>query len=124
MSSPNHPTLDIEDAFSFNFPDYIPDSLVYVPTSLGKKFFESSNDSSGLVPIASPTLSLFHDDPYMKVMHAYYAEESHILPPMIVPPSLMLSPIMPPIRTSTSAALATTQDAIRQLVANSVTTAL
>nr|GFB92640.1 hypothetical protein [Tanacetum cinerariifolium] len=27
---------------------------------------ESSNDSSGLVPIDSPTLSLFHDDPYMK----------------------------------------------------------
>ncbi|GKD47404.1 hypothetical protein Tco_1272049 [Tanacetum coccineum] len=47
MSSPNHPTSDIKDAF----------------------------------PIASPTLSLFHDDPYMKVMHAYNA----IIPPQILP---------------------------------------
>ncbi|GJR09888.1 putative ribonuclease H-like domain-containing protein [Tanacetum coccineum] len=41
----------------------------------------------------SPTLSLFHDDPYMKVMHAYYAKESPIPPPTIVPPSSMLSPM-------------------------------
>nr|GFB00820.1 hypothetical protein [Tanacetum cinerariifolium] len=61
-----------------------------------KTFFESSNDSFGLVPIASPTLSLFHDDPYMKVMHAYYAKESPIPLPVIVPPSLMLSPMFNP----------------------------
>ncbi|GKA10748.1 hypothetical protein Tco_0690181 [Tanacetum coccineum] len=48
------------------------------------------------VPIASPTLSLFHDDPYMKVMHAYFAKESPILPPTIVPLSSMLSPIFNP----------------------------
>ncbi|GJR81837.1 hypothetical protein Tco_0152622 [Tanacetum coccineum] len=47
-------------------------------------------------PIASPTLSLFHDDPYMKVMHAYYAKESPIPPPTIVPPSSMLSPMFNP----------------------------
>ncbi|GJY53008.1 hypothetical protein Tco_0444672 [Tanacetum coccineum] len=76
MSSPNHPTSNIEDAFSSNFPDYIPTSPDYVP--------------------ASPTLSLFHDDPYMKVMHAYYATESHIPPPTIVPPSSMLSPMFNP----------------------------
>ncbi|GJT30656.1 hypothetical protein Tco_0910931 [Tanacetum coccineum] len=45
---------------------------------------------------ASPTLSLFHDDPYMKVMHAYYAKESPIPPPTIVPPSSMLSPMFNP----------------------------
>nr|GEW41095.1 hypothetical protein [Tanacetum cinerariifolium] len=56
-----------------------------------RNFIESSNDSSCLVPIASLTLSLFHDEPYMKVMHAYYAKESPIPPPVIVPPSLMLS---------------------------------
>nr|GEZ76644.1 hypothetical protein [Tanacetum cinerariifolium] len=123
MSSPNHPTSDIEDAFSFNFPDYIPAFLDYVPASPGI-FFESSNDSFGLVPIASPTLSLFHDDPYMKVMHAYYAKESSILPPVIMPPSLMLSPIMPPKRTSTSVVPAMTQDSIRQLVVNSDTATL
>nr|GEY54768.1 putative reverse transcriptase domain-containing protein [Tanacetum cinerariifolium] len=68
----------------------------YVSGSPGKTFSKSSNDSFGLVPIASPTLSLFHDDPYMKVMHAYYAKESPILPPVIVPPSPMLSPMFNP----------------------------
>nr|GEY08683.1 hypothetical protein [Tanacetum cinerariifolium]GEY09476.1 hypothetical protein [Tanacetum cinerariifolium] len=66
MSSPNHPTFDIEDAFPSNFPDYIPASPDYVPASPRKNFSKSSNDSSGLVPIASPTLLPFHDDPYMK----------------------------------------------------------
>ncbi|GJU83126.1 hypothetical protein Tco_1285491, partial [Tanacetum coccineum] len=59
--------------------------------SPGKTYSSSSNNSFGLVPIASPTLSLFHDDPYMKVMHAYFAKESPIPPPTIVPPSTMLS---------------------------------
>ncbi|GJV33103.1 reverse transcriptase domain-containing protein [Tanacetum coccineum] len=93
MSSPNHPTFDIEDAFSSNFLDYIPASLDYSPASLGNTYSSSSNNSFGLVPIASPTLSLFHDDPYMKVMQAYYAKESPIPPPTIVPPSSMLSPM-------------------------------
>ncbi|GKA26904.1 putative reverse transcriptase domain-containing protein [Tanacetum coccineum] len=66
MSSSNHPTFDIENAFSSNFPDYIPASPDYVPASPGKTYSSSLNNSFGLVPIASPTLSLFHDDPYMK----------------------------------------------------------
>ncbi|GJX78892.1 putative reverse transcriptase domain-containing protein [Tanacetum coccineum] len=96
MSSPNHPTSDIEDAFSSNFPDYIPASPDYVPASPGKTYSSSSNNSFGVVPIVSPTLSLFHDDPYMKVMHAYYAKELPIPPPTIVPPSTMLSPMFNP----------------------------
>ncbi|GJU26527.1 hypothetical protein Tco_1165148 [Tanacetum coccineum] len=96
ISSPSHPTSNIEDAFSSNFPDYIPASPDYVPASPGKTYSSSSNNSFGLVPIASPTLSLFHDDPYMKVMHAYYAKESPIPPPTIVPPSSMLSPMFNP----------------------------
>ncbi|GJU94454.1 hypothetical protein Tco_1319210 [Tanacetum coccineum] len=96
MYSPNHPTSNIKDAFSSNFPDYIPGSPDYVPASPGKIHSSSSNNSFGLVPIASPTLSLFHDDPYMKVMHAYYAKESPIPPPTIVPPSSMLSPMFNP----------------------------
>ncbi|GJS58757.1 hypothetical protein Tco_0653541 [Tanacetum coccineum] len=44
------------------------------------------------VPIASPTLSLFHDDPYMKVLQAFYAEKSPIRPPTIIPSSSMLNP--------------------------------
>nr|GEV07316.1 reverse transcriptase domain-containing protein [Tanacetum cinerariifolium] len=66
MSSPNHPTSDIEDAFSFKFPNYISASPDYVPASPEKTYSSSSNNSFGLVPIASPTLLLFHDDPYMK----------------------------------------------------------
>ncbi|GJU70611.1 hypothetical protein Tco_1256870 [Tanacetum coccineum] len=93
MSSPNHPTSDIEDAFSSNFLDYIPASPDYSPASPGNTYSSSSNNSFGLVPIASPTLLLFHDDPYMKVMQAYYAKESPIPPPTIVPPSSMLSPM-------------------------------
>nr|GEZ57516.1 hypothetical protein [Tanacetum cinerariifolium] len=87
MSSPNHHTFNIEDAFSSNFPDYIPASPDYVRASPGKTYSSSSKGSFGLVPIASPSLSLFYDDPYMKVMHAYYAIESPIPPPTIVPPS-------------------------------------
>ncbi|GJT43296.1 hypothetical protein Tco_0952011 [Tanacetum coccineum] len=96
MSSPNHPTSNIMDAFSSNFPDYISACPDYVPASPGKTYSSSSNNSFGLVPIASPTLSLFYDDPYMKVMHAYYAKESPIPPPTIVPPSSMLSPMFNP----------------------------
>ncbi|GKA69513.1 hypothetical protein Tco_0775577 [Tanacetum coccineum] len=96
MSSPSHPTSNIEDAFSSNFPDYILASPDYVPTSPGNTYSSSSNNSFGLVLIASPTLLLFHDDPYMKVMHAYYAKESPIPPPTIVPPSSMLPPIFNP----------------------------
>nr|GEZ58212.1 reverse transcriptase domain-containing protein [Tanacetum cinerariifolium] len=91
MFSPNHPTSNIEDAFSLNFPDYLSASADYVPASLGKAYSSSSN-SFGLVPIASPSLSLFHDDPYMKVMHAYYAEKSPIPPLIITSPSLMPNP--------------------------------
>ncbi|GKA46751.1 hypothetical protein Tco_0739634 [Tanacetum coccineum] len=59
-------------------------------------YFSSSNNSFGLVPIASPTLLLFHDDPSMMVMQAYYAKESPIPPPTIVPPSPMISLMFKP----------------------------
>ncbi|GJT20801.1 hypothetical protein Tco_0890738 [Tanacetum coccineum] len=66
MSSPDHPTSNLEDAFSSNFPNYVPSaSPDYVPASPGKTYSSASN-SFGIVPLASPTLSLFHDDPYMK----------------------------------------------------------
>ncbi|GJT13673.1 hypothetical protein Tco_0860715 [Tanacetum coccineum] len=93
MSSPNHPTSDIKDVFSSNFPYYISAFSDYVPASPGKTYSSSSNNSFGLVLIASQTLSLFHDDPYMKVMQAYYANKSPIPLLTIVPPSSMLSPM-------------------------------
>ncbi|GJZ92589.1 hypothetical protein Tco_0664654 [Tanacetum coccineum] len=86
MSSPDHPTSNLEDAFSSNFPNYVPPaSLDYVPASLGKTYSSASN-SFGIVPLASPTLSLFHDDPYMKVLQAFYTEKSPIPPSIIIPP--------------------------------------
>ncbi|GJW05439.1 hypothetical protein Tco_1564295 [Tanacetum coccineum] len=92
--SPNHPTFDIEDVFSSNFPDYILAFPDYFPASPGNTSSESSNNSSGSVPIASLTLSFFHNDPYMKVMQAYDAispPQVTILPPTIIPPSPVLS---------------------------------
>nr|GEW21995.1 putative reverse transcriptase domain-containing protein [Tanacetum cinerariifolium] len=91
MSSPNHPTSSIKDAFSSNFLDFIPASPDYVPTSLGKTYSSSSN-SFGVVPVALPSLSLFHDDPYMKVLQVFYIEKSPIPPPIITPPSSMPNP--------------------------------
>ncbi|GJX53761.1 hypothetical protein Tco_0282130 [Tanacetum coccineum] len=46
ISSPNHSTSDIEDAFSSNSPDYIPASPDYFPASPGNTSSESSNNSS------------------------------------------------------------------------------
>nr|GEZ47434.1 retrovirus-related Pol polyprotein from transposon TNT 1-94 [Tanacetum cinerariifolium] len=67
MSSPDHPASNLEDAFSLNFLNYLPlASPNYVPTSPGKTYSSPSN-SFGTVPLASPTLSLLHDDPYMKI---------------------------------------------------------
>nr|GEV40591.1 reverse transcriptase domain-containing protein [Tanacetum cinerariifolium] len=124
MSSPNHPTSNIKDAFSSNFLDFIPASPDYVPTSPGKTYSSSSN-SFGVVPITSPSLSLFHNDPYMKVLQAFYAMESPIPPPNPITLLVILTPYpMPPKRTSTSEAPAMTKAAIRKLVANSVATAL
>ncbi|GKA27361.1 hypothetical protein Tco_0713529 [Tanacetum coccineum] len=56
------------------------------------KTYSSSSNSFGVVPLASPTLSLFHDDPYMKVLQAFYTENSPIPPPTIIPPTSMLNP--------------------------------
>nr|GEY20527.1 reverse transcriptase domain-containing protein [Tanacetum cinerariifolium] len=144
MSSPDHPTSNLEDAFSSNFPNYLPPaSLDYVPASPGKTYSSSSN-SFGIVPVASPTFSLFHDDPYMKVLQAYYTEKSPIPPPTIIPPSSIPKPqkiflpegfLLPKKQdrssSSTSSlpqvlkiAPAMTQAAIRKLVVGSVTAAL
>ncbi|GJX33385.1 hypothetical protein Tco_0243240 [Tanacetum coccineum] len=92
MSSLDHPTSNMEDAFSSNFPNYLPSaSPDYIPTSPGKTYSSSSN-SFGIVPLASPTLSLFHDDPYMKALQAFYTEKSPIPPPTIIPPSSIPNP--------------------------------
>ncbi|GJY39462.1 hypothetical protein Tco_0425826 [Tanacetum coccineum] len=77
MSSPDHPTANLEDVFSSNFPNYVPPvSPDYVPASPGKTYSSASN----LFGIAPPTLSLFPDDPYMKALQAFYTKKSSIPP--------------------------------------------
>ncbi|GKE89125.1 hypothetical protein Tco_1566600 [Tanacetum coccineum] len=75
MSSPDHPTANLEDAFSSNFPNNVPPtSPDYVPASPGKTYSSASN-LFGIALLASPTLSLFPDDPYMKVLQAFYTKK-------------------------------------------------
>ncbi|GJT41796.1 hypothetical protein Tco_0941661 [Tanacetum coccineum] len=68
MSSPSHPSSNIKDSFSSNFPDYILASSDYVLALPGKTYSSSSNNSF----------------------------ESHIPPLTIMPPSSMLSPMFNP----------------------------
>ncbi|GJU97239.1 hypothetical protein Tco_1326510 [Tanacetum coccineum] len=89
MSSPDHPTANLEDVFSSNFPNYVPPaSPDYIPTSPGKTYSSASN-TFGIVPLTSPTLSLFPDDPYMKALQAFYTEKSPIPSPIIIPPKTL-----------------------------------
>ncbi|GJX08051.1 putative reverse transcriptase domain-containing protein [Tanacetum coccineum] len=99
MSSPNHPTSDIEDVFSSNFPDYIPASPDYFSVSPRNTSFESSNNSSGLVPIALPTPSLFHNDPYMKISPPKDTE-THVESPIPISPSSSVGSSSP-VRSTT-----------------------
>ncbi|GJS79240.1 hypothetical protein Tco_0729121 [Tanacetum coccineum] len=57
MSSPNHPTSDIEDAFSSNFPDYIPASPDYSPSSSGNTYSSSLNNSFAAPANRDPRLA-------------------------------------------------------------------
>ncbi|GJX46648.1 hypothetical protein Tco_0271838 [Tanacetum coccineum] len=130
MSSPNHPTSDIEDAFSSNFPDYTLTSPNYFPVLPGN-ISPNPSDNLSKYLLASLAISPFHDDPYMQAYNATANEppiplQAPIDPPPVLPPSpeLPLSPIMPPKRTSTFAAPAMTQAAIKKLVADSVSAAL
>ncbi|GKA19295.1 reverse transcriptase domain-containing protein [Tanacetum coccineum] len=86
MSSPDRPISNLEDAFSSNFPNYIPSaSSDYVPASPGKTYSSASNPF-GFVPLASSNFSLFNDDPYMNVVQALYAEKPQNLSQINVPP--------------------------------------
>nr|GEY78034.1 hypothetical protein [Tanacetum cinerariifolium] len=99
MSSPNHLLWIFEDAFSSNSPDYTMTLPDYFPASPGNTSPDPLNDLTKDL-LASLTFPPFHDDPYIKVMQAYYAKESPIPPPApiaplsILPPSPMLSPLL------------------------------
>nr|GFA81912.1 hypothetical protein [Tanacetum cinerariifolium] len=95
VSSPNHPTFDIEDAFSSNFPDYISASLDYFPTSSGKISPDSSNDLTKY-RLTLIDISPYHNDPYL--IQAYDAippPQAIIALPAVLPLSLVLS--LPPM---------------------------
>ncbi|GKF78044.1 hypothetical protein Tco_0230514, partial [Tanacetum coccineum] len=69
MFSPDHPTANLEDAFSSNFPNYVSPALPdYILTSPGKTYSSASN-LFGIVPLTSSTLS--PDDPYQEVIEAF-----------------------------------------------------
>nr|GEW44800.1 reverse transcriptase domain-containing protein [Tanacetum cinerariifolium] len=104
MSTSIHPNIassnfDMEDAFSStNIPDCTSASPNYSPASRENTFFDSLKNLTQNL-LAALAISPFHDDPYMKVMQAYYAtNELPISPPpapialpIILPPSPVLS---------------------------------
>ncbi|GJZ41607.1 hypothetical protein Tco_0588493 [Tanacetum coccineum] len=96
MSSPNHSTSDIEDAFSsMNILNYTSVSSDYFPVSLGSNscinLSENSNDKFHRYLI-------FYNITYLKNVQAFYAKESPIssLEPITSSAILTLSPILPP----------------------------
>ncbi|GJV22140.1 hypothetical protein Tco_1371160 [Tanacetum coccineum] len=131
MSSSTHPIIvlsnsNVEDAFSStNTPDYTAASPDYSPASSGNTSYDPLEGLSKDL-LASLAIT-FHDDPYIKVMQAYNTNNESPIPPQapIAPLIVLLpSPVMAPKRTSTSAAPAMSQAAIRKLVADSVVAAL
>nr|GFA88958.1 reverse transcriptase domain-containing protein [Tanacetum cinerariifolium] len=95
MSSPNHPTSDIVDAFFSNSPEYISASLDYFPASPGNISPNSSNDLTKYL-LTSLAISPYHNDPY--IIQAYNAippPQAIIALPTVLPLSLVLS--LPPM---------------------------
>ncbi|GJW08326.1 hypothetical protein Tco_1570749 [Tanacetum coccineum] len=97
ISSPNRSTFDIEDAFSsINILNYTLVSSDYFPASAGSSSFNSSeNSKDNIIP---PVFSSFYNNPCLKDVQAFYANElpisssNPITPPAILTPS----PILPP----------------------------
>ncbi|GJW15496.1 hypothetical protein Tco_0019629 [Tanacetum coccineum] len=103
MSSPNHSTFNIEDAFSsMNILNYTSVSPNYFPASAGSRSFNSSeNFTDNIIP---PVCSSFYNNPCLKDVQAIYAKELPISPPdpitllailtssLVLPPSLLFDP--------------------------------
>ncbi|GJS78572.1 hypothetical protein Tco_0728453 [Tanacetum coccineum] len=64
---------------------FVPSSLITSMQTLPGKTYSSASNSFGIVPLTSPTLSLFPDDPYMKSLQAFYTEKLPIPSPIIIP---------------------------------------
>ncbi|GJW13949.1 hypothetical protein Tco_0018082 [Tanacetum coccineum] len=84
MSSPDHPTANLEDAFSSNFPNYVPSaSPDYVPTSLGKTYSKGlllPTKSSSFTPFQPQTFEIgknsqkstieHHEEQILDILHS------------------------------------------------------
>ncbi|GJV68881.1 hypothetical protein Tco_1484390 [Tanacetum coccineum] len=95
MSSPNHSTSDIEDAFSsMNILNYTSVSSDYFLTSSKSSSFNSSENSNIIPSVISP----FYNNPCLKDVQAFYAKESPISPPDPITPPAILTPslVLPP----------------------------
>nr|GEU66025.1 reverse transcriptase domain-containing protein [Tanacetum cinerariifolium] len=85
MSSLNHLTSNIEDAFS----EYISIVPEYSPASPGKTYSSASNNSTDVIPPTLSHFSLFHNDLYINVMNAYATFTPSPIP---IPPPTIKSP--------------------------------
>nr|GEW80036.1 reverse transcriptase domain-containing protein [Tanacetum cinerariifolium] len=113
MSSPNHPTFKIEDAFSSNFPDYVSASSNYFSASPENNSPNSSDDFTKYL-LATLVFSHLHDNLYMEVMPPYDATDNELpipllqtiialptaLPPFSVSPMLDSPDFLPPEKIS------------------------
>ncbi|GJR74942.1 hypothetical protein Tco_0087307 [Tanacetum coccineum] len=97
MSSPNHSTSDLEDAFSsMNILNYTSVTSDYFPVSLGSNSFNSSeNSNDNMIP---PVFSSFYNNTYLKNLQTFYAKELPISSPdpITSPAILTPSPVLPP----------------------------
>ncbi|GJS86231.1 hypothetical protein Tco_0752772 [Tanacetum coccineum] len=95
MSSPNHSTSDIEDAFSsMNILNYTSVSSDYFPASSGSSSFNSSeNSTDNMIP---PVFLSFYNN--LKDVQAFYAQKFPISSPDPITPSAILTPfpVLPP----------------------------
>ncbi|GKB86659.1 hypothetical protein Tco_0958931 [Tanacetum coccineum] len=91
MSSPNHSTSDIEDAFSsMNILNYTLVSSDYVPASSESSSFNSLKNSKDnmILLVFSP----FYNNPCLNEVQAFYAKESPISPPAPITSQTVLTP--------------------------------
>ncbi|GJR75377.1 hypothetical protein Tco_0087742 [Tanacetum coccineum] len=97
MSSPNHSTSDLKDAFSFmNILNYTSVSSDYFPASSESSSFNSSEDSKD--NMIQPVFLPFYNNPCLKDVQAFYAKELPISSPDPITPLVILtpSPVLPP----------------------------
>nr|GEV76858.1 hypothetical protein [Tanacetum cinerariifolium] len=99
-SSPTHPTpSDVDEEYAFpstNILDYtstLPNYFPATPGNISFDFLENSKNDE-ILHVFSP----FYNNPYLKNMQAFYANELHILPPDPITPPIILTPsiVLPP----------------------------